>query len=266
MMSRSNSVKRALAEGRVQIGTWIHVLGHPSVPQVIATAGFDFVHVDMEHSPFSTDTVGHLCAAAYGAGLMPFVRPPTREAHHIGRALDSGAMGVLVAHIDTPEEADAVVRAAKFPPRGLRGSQPPSPHMGYGKANAGEANPAQDRESLVLVQIESARAVENVDAILAVDGVDGASVGRGDLSAALGVAGQRNHPDVLAGVHAMIAGARRHGKTPALLLNDLSEADEWIAAGVRLLTYGGDAIFLRTAAEAAATHLRASAAAAGLVG
>jgi 4-hydroxy-2-oxoheptanedioate aldolase len=256
---RVNHVKHALQEGKVQVGTWIHTLGSLQVPQVLATAGFDYLKIDMEHSSLSIETVGNLCFAALNAGLTPIVRPAGTDHHHISRPLDNGAMGILMPHVDTREQAEAVVRAVKFPPLGVRGSQPPNVHTNFGPSKVADHMAASNMETMILVQIESPQAIANIDEIMSVPGVDGATVGRGDLAAELGVGGQRDHPDVLAGVEAMVAAALRHGKIPGLLVQNVAEADEWIGKGVRLITYASETILMRLAGERAVQDIRAAA-------
>ena len=255
---RVNNVKRSLQAGQVQVGTWIHTFGSYQLPQVLATAGFDYVHIDMEHSAFSLQTVAEMCQASQSAGLVPFVRPAGREHHLVSRPLDNGAMGILMAHVDDSRDAEAAVRAVKFPPIGDRGSQPPSFHTSFARVNPKEYMAQANDETLLLVQIESLTAIGNLDEILGTPGVDGATLGRGDLAAELGVP-NRDHPDVLAAVHAMIAACRRNQKIPGLLVQEVDEARDWIAQGVRLVTYASEVLMLRNAAAAAVQTIKAAA-------
>lgn len=256
---RVNNVKRSLQAGEVQVGTWIHTFGALQLPQVLATSGFDYVHIDMEHSAFSLQTVAEMCQAALSAGIIPFVRPAGEEHHVISRPLDNGAMGILKSHVDTRADAEATVQAVKFPPIGARGSQPPSFLTAFAKTNPKEYMAVANEETLILVQIESLKAIENLDEILSTPGVDGCTLGRGDLAAELGVAG-RDHPDVLAGVHAMLAACKRNKKIPGLLVQEVAEAKEWIERGVRLVTYSSEVAMLRNAAESAVQTIKAAAA------
>jgi 2-keto-3-deoxy-L-rhamnonate aldolase RhmA len=255
---QTNQVKEALAQGEVRVGTWIHTLGALQLPQVLATTGFDYVHIDMEHSAFSLQTVAEMCQAAQSAGIVPIVRPPGKAQHLISRPLDSGAMGVLIPHVDTAEQAEAAVMAAKFPPRGIRGSQPPSFHTSFAKVDAKEYMARANQETLVMVQIESMEAIANLDEILSVDGVDGSTLGRGDLASELGVS-DRDHPDVLAGLEAMIAACIEHGKIPGLMVQSTEDAKEWIPRGIRYLTYASEVLMIRSAGEAAISEIRSAA-------
>lgn len=253
---RENRVKRALQAGQVQIGTWIHNFGVPNVPRVLATAGFDYVTIDMEHSAFSIETVGNLAVAARDAGLMPMVRPAGKDQHLISRPVDNGAMGVLIPHVDTREQAEAAVRAVKFPPRGIRGSQPPNPQSDFAAVKPSDYMAKSNEETMVLVQIESEESLANIDAILSVPDVDGATIGRGDLSAELGITAGRDHPTLIQAVNKVLDACKRNGKIPGLLVQDPKEAKEWIAKGIRLVTYSGESTILRNAAIAALREIR----------
>ena len=253
---RQNKVKRALMQGEVQMGTWVTTLRTPQIAQMIATAGFDFLYIDMEHSCFSIETVGDLCFAALAAGLVPIVRPPGKDPHLLSRPLDSGAMGLLIPHVDTREEAEAVIKAVRFPPMGKRGINLMGPHTGFSKANGEEYVRSTHTETLLLVQIESDTGIDNLDKILSVDGVDGGVIGRADLSNDLGLLGQVNHPEIVRRVEMLIAACQRHKKIPGLLVQDIATAKEWISKGVRLVPYANEVSLLVNAGEQAVSEIR----------
>jgi 2-keto-3-deoxy-L-rhamnonate aldolase RhmA len=253
---RENRVKRALMSGEVQVGTWVNTFRTPQIAQVLATAGFDFVYIDMEHSILSIETVGDLCYAALAAGLVPIVRPSGKDPHLLTRPLDGGAMGLLIPHVDTREEAESVAGAIRFPPLGVRGMNLQGPHTGWGKADGGEYVKSTHAETLLLVQIESDVGIRNLDAILTVDGVDGAVIGRADLSTDLGLPGQTNHPEVVRRVEMMIEACQRNGKIPGLLVQDVASAKEWISKGIRLVPYSNDVSLLANAASKAIGEIR----------
>jgi 4-hydroxy-2-oxoheptanedioate aldolase len=252
-----NAVKRALNAGQVQIGTWVTTLRSPQLPQVLRSAGFDFIYVDMEHSGFSIETVGDLCAAAVAHGLVPIVRPPAKDPHLLTRPLEVGAMGLLLPHVDTAEEAREAVRAVKFPPMGERGFNILTVHSGFKASDPKAYARTFNEETLLIVQIESRRGARNLDAILAVDGIDGAVIGRGDLSSELGLFGETNHPEVLSRVEAMVKTCRRRKKIPGLLVPDLKSAQHWIDRGVRLVPYSNEVTILLTAAADTIAQIRA---------
>lgn len=253
---RPNKVKRALMQGEVQVGTWVNVLRTPQITQMLATAGFDFMYIDMEHSCLSVETVGDLCYAALAADLVPIVRPSAKEPHLLTRPLDNGAMGLLIPHVDTREEAEAVVRAIRFPPLGNRGVNLQGFHTGFGKADGDEFVKSTHAETLLLVQIESDMGIGNLNEILSVEGVDGAVIGRADLSTDLGIPGRTNHPEVVKRVEMMIAACQSHGKIPGLLVQDVASAKEWIAKGILLVPYSNEVSLLMNAASKAISEIR----------
>ncbi|BCB91333.1 HpcH/HpaI aldolase family protein [Phytohabitans suffuscus] len=253
---RVNHVKQELLAGKVRVGTWLHTLGSPELPQILSTAGFDFINVDMEHSSFSLKTVSDLCYAALQAGIVPVVRPPDRQHHLMSRPLDQGALGIYAPHVDTVEDARDVLDAVKFPPVGHRGSQPPSIVTSFRSFDAGRYMPEANAQTMVVVQLESRLALENADAILALPGVDGAVVGRGDLAADLGLGGQRGHPELDRAVEHMIAACARHGKVPGLMVLSVEDGRRWVERGVRMVTYASEMLMLRDAGTAAVAALR----------
>jgi 2-keto-3-deoxy-L-rhamnonate aldolase RhmA len=255
----ANSVKQALQNGRVQIGTWVTTLRSPQLPQILRSAGFDFIYDDMEHSGFSIETVGDLCSVAIAHGLIPIVRPPAKLPHLLTRPLEVGGMGLLLPHVDTAEEAREAVRAVKFPPLGARGFNVQTVHSGFKAADPKEYARAANEATLLIVQIESRQGMRNLNRILDVDGIDGAVIGRGDLSADLGLIGQTNHPQVVRHVETMIAACQRHQKIPGLLVPDLASATHWIDRGIRLVPYSNEVSLLMNSATQAITQLRAHA-------
>jgi 2-keto-3-deoxy-L-rhamnonate aldolase RhmA len=256
----SNPVKTALKNGKVQIGTYVEELYCPQLPDILASAGFDFMYIDMEHSSASMETVGHLCSAALAHDLIPIVRPPAKEPHLLSRPLDVGAMGLLIPHVDTAEEARKVVRAVKYPPMGERGFKVPNVHgRRFAVTDPADYTRAANEETLLIVQIESRRGLRNLDAILSVNGVDGAVIGRGDLSADLGLMGQMKHPEVNRRVEMMIRACRRRKKIAGLLVPDVQSAKDWIDKGIRLVPYSNEVTLLRAAAAAGVREIRAHA-------
>jgi len=253
---RPNKVKRALIQGEIQIGTWINTLSTPKIAQILATAGFDFIYIDMEHSSFSIETVGDLCYAILAADLIPIVRPAGKDPQLLTRPLDNGAMGLLIPHVDTREEAEAVVKAIRFPPQGDRGVNLLGVHTKFGKADANAYMESTHAETLLLAQIESRRGINSLDGILEVEGVDGAVIGRADLSTDLGFPGQATHPEVTRCVETMIAACLKHRKIPGLLVQDVASAKEWVAKGVKLVPYASEVRLLMSAAEHAIGEIR----------
>ena len=184
----------------------IHVL------QMAKVAGFDSVYFDMEHSSISLDDVGALSLAAWNMSLTPLVRVPSHSRDYIVRALDAGAAGIIVPHVDTAAEARAIVDAARFRPRGSRALAGASPPLGYAPISADEGSAILDARTLVIAMAESVEAVANVEEICAVDGIDMILVGAGDLSDELGVHGKSDDPKIRRAFETVMAACRRNGR------------------------------------------------------
>src|SRR5262249_60510045 len=147
------------------------------------SAGFDSLYVDVEHSSFSLETTGQICIAALAAGIAPFVRVPTTRPEHVSRVLDGGALGVIAPHIRTAAEAREVVAAAKYPPVGERSHAGVLPHLHYRSFPPAEVSAAMNEATMVVLQFETADAIERAEEIVAVDGVDMVLMGTNDLLA-----------------------------------------------------------------------------------
>ena len=235
---KENRMKRKLANGEFVIGTWIRNLRSSYLVHMIAQNGFDFVYIDMEHSSMDLGTVADLCFAAQLSGIVPIVRPSGKLPHLVSKPLDCGAMGLLIPHVDTAEEAREVVRHAKYHPLGERGMNLAGIHTGFSAPDGQHFIDTMNREIILIVQLESKMGIDNIDAILAVEGIDGAVIGRSDLSQDLNVAGQTNHPQVIACVERMIEACKTHGAYSGLLTKDVKSARQWIGKGIQIVPVG----------------------------
>lgn len=208
-----NPVKRKLKEGKVSFGSWI-LVGNPVVAEVMSPAGFDWIAADMEHSDMGVREFADLARGMYGRGPVPMVRVRENDTMAIRQVLDAGAWGVIVPMVNSAEEAERVVRAAKFPPRGIRGTANfrANDHGSQYKEYMANAND----EILILVMIESKEAVAAIDEILAVDGVDGVFVGPADLSLSYGIPGQVTHPIMLEARKKIVDACKRTKKIAGL--------------------------------------------------
>jgi 2-keto-3-deoxy-L-rhamnonate aldolase RhmA len=200
----------------------------------------------MEHSSFSLDTTGQICMAAVEMGLAPFVRVPANTPEYISRVLDGGALGIIAPHVRSAEEARAVVKAAKFPPLGERGVSAGLPHLQFRTFPQAEAYAALNDATMVIVQFESASAVDKAEEIVAVDGIDMVLIGTNDMLADMGLPGQYDHPKVREVYEKTIAACRKHGKHVGV--GGLSSRPDLIAQyvkmGARYVSTGTDLAFL----------------------
>jgi 2-keto-3-deoxy-L-rhamnonate aldolase RhmA len=257
-MIRTNPVKALLQSGKPAFGTWITLCPHPRVVKILASAGFDFVIIEMEHTDFSFETVGMLAMLARECGLVPIVRPPgTMKAHDLTRPLDSGAQGLLLPALETAEEVDRVIRSTKYTPRGNRPMNLRGPHTDYHVGKPREIIEHINRETLTVIMVESQRAIDNLDEILKVDGVDCVMIGPDDLSQDLGVPGDLQSPLVEAAFEEIFASCRKRKVPFGLSCHTPELARHWFDKGATWLPYQNDAAMVFNAATAAVPKLRA---------
>lgn len=202
-----NPLKKTLREGKPVIGMTVTVASADVVLQA-ARLGFDFVWIEMEHSPITLETARTMVLATQGTGLVPIIRVPVNERWTAKRALDCGALGVVFPFTTTPELAQQAVAACKYPPLGRRGAGPGLPTLRW-PAPQGYPDFA-DQNALVITIIEEKQAAENIDAILDVPGIDVVFIGVNDLAYSYGTRGKQT-PEVKAAIAKIVASAKRHG-------------------------------------------------------
>lgn len=206
--------------------------------EILGLAGFDATILDLEHGPWGTEALGPLIAAAHSRGIHAIVRVLKNDAAMIGAALDAGADGVLVPQIATPAEAEAVVRAARFAPEGTRGANSWVRAAGFNGAADWFAR--ANAEVAVIVMIEGREGVENAARIMETPGLDGVFLGPVDLSHALGVPGETEHPAVLERMRAVMEAAHGRGLSPAVFAPTPAAARRWLEMGARIVACGVD--------------------------
>ena len=253
---RTNPVKATLAAGGRAYGAMVFEFFSPGMPQICRNAGAEFVLYDMEHTGLSFETLKTQCALCRGLDLVPMVRVPRGEYHFIARALDVGAMGVMVPMVNSAEEAAHVVACTRYPPAGRRGAAFGFAHDDYQGGDVVAKITALHARTLVIPQIETAEGLANVDAIAAVPGVDVLWLGHFDLTNFLGIPGQFQHPEYLAGVARIVAACERHGKAAAFLAADDTWAREYKAYGFRVYAFGVDQAMLQNALKQGLDYLK----------
>jgi 2-keto-3-deoxy-L-rhamnonate aldolase RhmA len=252
-----NPVRRRLAAGERALGFGVHHLRSSATGMIAAAAGYDWLFIDMEHGAMSVDDATQIALAALGQGITPIVRC-CRDALFEGtRALDNGAMGVVVPHVDTVADAQQVAAAFRFPPLGTRSWGGPPFAYGLRAPATAEAMAELNREILVACMIETPEAVASADAIAAVPGVDVLLIGTSDLTAAMGISGQIGHADVYAAYRAVGAACAAHGKVMGMGgVYDQEHATAYIRLGARFILGGSDHMLLMAGATARAQFLR----------
>jgi 4-hydroxy-2-oxoheptanedioate aldolase len=258
-----NPFKQAMAQGRAQIGLWL-ALADAYSTEILAGTGYDWLLLDGEHAPNDLRSQLHLLQAvasatsALPAGAQPphpIARVPVGDTALIKQYLDIGATTLLVPMVDTAAQARDLVRATRYAPEGVRG-------MGSALARSSrwQAYPNYVHEAnaqvCLLVQAETVQAMENLDAIAAVPGVDGVFIGPADLSASMGHPGNPGHPDVQAAITEGIARILRAGKAPGILATNEAQARHWLAAGALFVAVGVDTMLLAAAARQLVARFR----------
>ncbi|HEY7239585.1 MAG TPA: aldolase/citrate lyase family protein [Burkholderiales bacterium] len=246
-----NPVKEKLARGEVVASMTVRLVSGVEIVPIAKTAGFDSLYIDLEHSSLTLQATSQISIMALAAGIPALVRVPANTPEYISRVLDGGALGVIAPGVRSADEARAVVAAARYPPAGSRGLMAGLPHFGYRSVPAGEALPALNEATLVMVQCESAASLEATEEIVAVDGIDMVMIGSNDLLADLGIAGQYDHPRLAQAYERVIAACRRRGKHVGVggLATRPDLVAKFVQLGARYVSAGADLAFL--AAECA---------------
>ena len=241
---KNNMTKKALLE-KLSVGSWI-TLGHPAIAEIMASAGFDWLAVDLEHSVISLREAEELIRVISLKGTVPLVRLSSNNPEQIKRIMDAGSHGVIVPMVNSREEAEAVVASVRYPPSGRR-SFGLARAQGYGTKFHDYVD-WQGENALVVVQIEHIDAVNSLESILSVDGVDAYFVGPYDLSGSLGIPGQFDHPDFLRAmdqIHQVALDLTMPGGFHVVEPNP-KELEESIRKGNRFIAYSLDTRMIDT--------------------
>ncbi len=241
-----NPVKQALREGRPVIGATI-TAASPDIAATLASSGFDFLWIEMEHSPLTLETVRAMILATRGMKAMPFTRVPVNEPWMAKRVLDAGSLGVIFPFSSTRELAEQAVKACRYPPLGIRGFGPSlaAPRWDF----VGQSYPQFANENVMVIPIiEQKQAVENIDAIASVPGIDALFIGASDLSYSLGVGGQRQHPLVQEAIAKVLAAGKKYNVPVGYPSGNPEEIKQLIAEGFLLFQATTDLGLMKGAA------------------
>jgi 4-hydroxy-2-oxoheptanedioate aldolase len=250
-----NGFKRALARGATQIGLWSSLSSNYSV-EVIAGAGFDWLLLDMEHSPNDLESLLAQLQAAAPYATHPVVRVPWNDMVSIKRVLDVGAQSLLVPYVSSAAEARSAVSFTRYPPQGARGVAGTTRATRFGRIKD-YARRAHE-EICVLVQVETQSALDSIEAICATEGVDGVFIGPADLHASLGHPGEIANPRVKPVIDEAVRRIRKAGKAPGILTPSEDDARHWLECGALFVAVGADVGILARGAEALAQKFKRS--------
>jgi 2-keto-3-deoxy-L-rhamnonate aldolase RhmA len=247
----AKKIKDKIQGGQTSIGSWMS-MAHPSIAEMLAMAGYDWVVIETEHTAIDVSEVLRMIIAIEQRGSIPLVRLAWNDPIQAKAVLDSGAAGVLVPSINTKEDAQLAVQMSKYPPLGFRGVGL-ARAQGYGD-NFDEYIKSANSDGLLIVQIEHKDAVKNIEEILSVEGIDGTFIGPYDLSMSLGVPGQLSHPSVLEAQNKVLEATLAYGLIAGIHLvhpdTAAVECEKTIAKGYQFIALGTDILFLGDSARA----------------
>ena len=241
-----NAFKQALREGRRQIGLWTALCSGLSA-EILGAAGYDWILIDAEHAPNELSNVLEQLRALKGGTATPIVRPAWNDPVLMKRYLDIGVQSFLVPWVQNAQEAARAVAATRYPPAGIRGVAIGHRASGFGKIT--DYLKRAHEQICVLVQVETKEALDELEAIAAVDGVDGIFIGPSDLAAAMGRIGGNREPDIQAIFVDACSRAKKVGKPIGILAPVEEDARKYVDAGFDYVALGSDAGLLRAAAE-----------------
>ncbi len=253
---RTNPVKTRLADGETVFGTMIFEFLSPGLPRMLANSGADFVFYDLEHSGFTVEEMKTQFALCAGVGVIPLARPPGKDYQFTSRLLDVGAFGMLYQMVESAEEAEELVRWNRYPPAGVRGAIFGGAHDDYTGGDIADKVEAAMGRTFTTVLIETQAGLENIDAIMAVDGIDAAHLGHADMSLSMGIPGQFDHPDLQRAVDTIADTASRHGKVAATLAPTPEWGHDFMERGYRMISYSYDMALVTDALSAGINALK----------
>jgi 2-keto-3-deoxy-L-rhamnonate aldolase RhmA len=254
LLLKMKNLKSKLLNGEAVHGCWL-ALGSPLTAEIVASAGFDWVLIDLEHGAGSeADVLNQLQAIAH-TGAAGFVRVESVNRQRILRVLDMGAAGIMCPQVSTADEAKLMVDSMRFPPQGSRGIARFVRSANFGE-NFPEYIQTANDSLLGVAQIESLEALKHLDEIAATDGIDVLFIGPSDLSAALGIFAQFNHPLYIDTVKAIVAAAQKAGKATGILLANANDYATYYNYGIRMIACGADSAFVADSARALSSRLR----------
>ena len=256
-MTVRNPARERLRKGELSLGIGLRQARTVDIAAAMASCGFDWLFIDLEHGTMPLDTAVQISLAALNAGITPVVRVPARQYALATRALDGGALGIVMPHVDSAEEARSIVGHLKYPPLGHRSMAGAMALFGFRAVPTGEAAKTMNDESLIVVMLETPQAIAEAEAIAAVEGVDVLLVGTNDLMMEMGLPGQFAHAEVARAYERVIAACRKHDKWPGMggVYSEELLA-KYVGMGMRMIIAGNDFGLLMAGATQRAKFLR----------
>ena len=252
-----NAARERLDRGELALGVILRQARTVDIAPIMKSCGYDWLFLDLEHNSMDLDTAVQIGVAALGAGIAPVARIPVGQLWMATRFLDGGGLGIVMPHVDTPEEARAIAAALRYPPQGHRSVAGGLPHFGYARTGLAQTCAAINAATLVVVMLETPTATANAAAIAAVPGIDSLLIGTNDLAMELGIPGGFGDERIVAAYQAVCDACRAHKKVAGVGgIADEALLRRYIGMGVRLVLPGSDLAFMTKAASESAAAMR----------
>ena len=252
-----NKVKERLEKAELALGLGLRQARTMDTGRILAACDYDFAFIDMEHGSMDVDLASQLAVACHDAGVAPIVRVPGYEHYHATRVLDSGALGITFPHVENAAHARELVGKCKYPPLGHRSVAGSPPQLRFQAMPLAEAAEVVNRETTIVIMVETPNAVENAEEIAAVEGVDVVMIGSNDLMMEMGKPQQFGGAELEAAMKTVVDACHKHGKHPGFGgVYDEENSRKFIEMGMRFILCGGDLALLMAAARARSGFLR----------
>lgn len=256
---KPNPLRLKLEAGKTIFGTMAQDSRSPSISLIMEQAGCDFMFFDMEHGPNDIGVVTDMVKVARMTKVVPLVRVPDNQYHLMARILDAGAMGIMVPRVETREQVERIVEYTHYPPVGVRGCSVPKGHNDFLPQNVWEFTEQANRENMIILQIERKKAVENIEDLVSVEGVDAVVLGPVDLSLSMGMR-EKDHLAALEPyIQQVLDAALKHNVPCGIHIGNIDWLIEWNKRGMQIIAYSNDIVFLRSGATAGIKKLREAA-------
>ena len=252
-----NIAKEKILNNELCLGVGLRQSRTVDIGKIMATSGYDWLFIDMEHNSMDIDIASQISVAAQDAGITPIVRVPDFAHHHATRVLDCGAMGVVFPHVENADIAKKLVSYCLYPPKGHRSMTGVLPQLDFKQQPIADVASTINKNMLIVIMLESPEAIDNVDSIAAIDGVDVILIGTNDLCMEMGIPGDYSNPKVKDSYIKVIEACKKYGKTPGMggVYNE-ELMSEYIKMGMRFILSGSDLSFMMQSASQRSNKLR----------
>lgn len=253
---KPNPLRAKLRAGEAVYGTMIQDTRSPSIGQIMARAGCDFVFFDMEHGPFDLAAIADMIKVTRLEGLTPLVRVPGDAYEWLVRPMDAGAMGIMVPRVESRRQVELIIERTMYPPKGVRGLSADKGHNDFQAEGMWAFAEQANKENLIILQIEQAEAVEHIDDLLSVEGVGAAVLGPNDLAMSMGIRSKDTLAALEPAIQQVLDSAKKHDLPCGIHIGNLDWLIEWQRRGMQIIVYSNDIVFLRSGIQFAINKLK----------